>query len=121
MTDFERTIRVTKDSEASDQRDFVEFDRTARTDISGKETKQRQDEDDLATTKTTLDSKMEDLSTAQDLLDGALQVLEGLKPTCIDTGMSYADRVAKREEEITALKKALCILDTDSVEADCGG
>merc|ERR1719330_361394 len=104
-TDFERTIRVTEDSEASDHRDFVEFDRTARTDISGKETKKRQDE--------------EDLGTAQSLLDGALKVLEGLKPTCIDTGMSYADRVAKREEEIAALKKALCILDTESVEADC--
>lgn len=33
--------------------------------------------------------------------------------------MSYVDRVAKREEEIAALKRALCILDTESVEAEC--
>lgn len=38
---------------------------------------------------------------------------------CIDTGMSYEERVEKREEEIEALHKALCILDTDGVEAEC--
>jgi len=77
------------------------------------------DEEDLATTLTTIEQKMTDLQTAQDLLDAALKVIEGLKPTCIDTGMSYEDRVAKREEEITALKKALCILDPEDAEPQC--
>ena len=34
-------------------------------------------------------------------------------------GMSYAKRVEKREEEMSALKNALCILDTDNVESEC--
>lgn len=38
---------------------------------------------------------------------------------CIDTGMSYEERVQKREEEIAALKRALCILDGDKVEPEC--
>lgn len=59
------------------------------------------------------------MKTASKLLDSALKNIEELKPTCIDTGMSYADRVAKREEEIAALKKALCMLDADKVEPDC--
>merc|ERR1719188_572768 len=105
ITDFERTLRVTKAAEAKAHADFVLFDRASKADISGKEMKKELDE--------------QDLQTAMDLLDAALKKLEGLKPTCIDTGMSYEERVAKREEEIAALKKALCILDEDGVEPSC--
>jgi len=109
-SDFERTIRVTTDDEAQDLADFVKLDRSLRTDIGGKETKKKLDEEDLVTTKDAIKSNMDDLVTAQSLLDKQLKVLEGLKPTCIDTGMTYDERKAKREEEITALKKALTIL-----------
>jgi hypothetical protein len=34
--------------------------------------------------------------------------------------MSYEGRVQKREEEIDALKTALCQLDPEGVEAECG-
>jgi len=109
-SDFDRTIRVTTETEKQDHADFIELSRSLKVDIGGKETKKQLDEEDLATTKSTIESKMEDLKTAQSLLDGALKVLEGLKPTCIDTGMSYEERVAKREEEIKALEEALKIL-----------
>jgi len=117
--DFDRTARTTEASEAKAHADFVEFDRASKADISGKETKMALDEEDLETTRNKIDSKMSDLKTAQHLLDGALKAVEALKPTCIDTGMSYEERVQKREEEIEALKSAVCILDTDSVEPDC--
>lgn len=118
-SDFDRTIRHTTEAEAKAHADFVEFDRESRSDTSGKETKKKLDKEDLATTLTSIEQKMTDMQTAQDLLDSALKVIEGLKPTCIDTGMSYEDRVAKREEEIKALKKALCILDPEGVEEEC--
>jgi len=119
QTDFERTIRFTEAAEKQAAADFVKFDRVSRADISGKETKIQLDQEDLVTTKTSIQQKMDDLKTAMDLVDSALKVLENLKPTCIDTGMSYSERVAKREEEIAALKKALCILDPDNKEPDC--
>jgi len=118
-SDFDRTVRHTTEAEAKAHAAFVEFDRESRADISGKSTKKKLDEEDLATTLTTIEQKMDDLQTNQDLLDAALKVIEGLKPTCIDTGMSYEERVAKREEEIAALKKALCILDPEEVEEQC--
>ena len=62
---------------------------------------------------------MKDLQTNQDLVDTALEELEELKPMCIDTGMSYKERVEKREEEIEALKGALCQLDAEGVEPSC--
>jgi len=77
------------------------------------------DDQDLATTKTSIEEKSKDMKNNMDLVDKALQELEELKPVCIDTGMSYEERVEKREEEIAALKKALCQLDGEGVEADC--
>jgi len=112
-SDFDRTIRTTEASEKEAHEAFVKLDRALRSDISGKEEKVELDTEDLTTTRDTKTAKMTDLQEAQDLLDTALRTLEDLKPTCIDTGMSYADRVAKREEEIDALWKALCILAPD--------
>ena len=105
VSDFERTIKNTSSAEeAKEAAEFVEFDRTSKADIGGKETKTELDEQDLETTKTTIKEKMEDMQTNMDLVDKALEEL--------DTGMSYEERVEKREEEIAALKKALCILES---------
>jgi len=118
-SDFERTVSVTKEMEKTNAADFVLFDRTSKSDVGGKSTKHLLNTEDLATTEATLTQKMTDLKTAMDLLDGALKTLEDLKPMCTDSSMTYAERVAKREEEIEALKQALCILDTEGVEPDC--
>ena len=61
---------------------------------------------------------MDDLDKHQKMLDDVLKELEDLKPACVDTGMSYADRVQKRKDEIDALKKSLCELDPEKVEND---
>jgi len=118
-SDFDRTVRTVTASEQKAHEEFTKFDRTSKADIAGKTTKSDLDKEDLKTTDNTIESKMGDLKTAVDLLDGALERLEELKPTCVDSGMSYAKRVEKREEEMSALKNALCILDTDNVESEC--
>jgi len=120
-SDFDRTLRKTEEAEETAHRDFVDFDQAAQSSIAGKSTKKELDEQDLKTTKTSIKQKTDDMQTAVDLLDSALKELEELKPTCIDTGMSYSERVKKREEEMAALAKALCILDEDKVEKECQG
>jgi len=119
VSDFERTIKNTSSQEAQEAAEFIEFDRTSKADIGGKETKTELDEQDLKTTKTSIKEKMKDMQTNMDLVDKVLEELEDLKPVCIDTGMSYEERVEKREKEILALKTALCQLDPDKVEAEC--
>lgn len=119
VSDFERTIKNTSAEEAKESAEFIQFDRTSKADIGGKDTKKELDNQDLETTKTTIKEKMKDMQSNMDLCDKALEELEELKPVCIDTGMSYEERVEKREEEIEALKKSLCILDTEQVEAEC--
>jgi len=119
VSDFERTIRVVTEAEQESNREFVEFERTTKSSIMSKETGKSQAELDLKETDQKIAEGMDNLDMHQKMLDDALKELEDLKPACVDTGMSYADRVAKREEEIDALKKAMCELDGEGVEADC--
>lgn len=119
MSDFERTIRTTEASEEAALREHVEFDRASKTDISGKSTQNKLELEELGVTVNALAQKMADLQTAVDLTGLALARLEDLKPTCVDLTMPYEIRVQKREEEVVALKRAVCILDPDRVEADC--
>jgi len=119
VSDFERTIRVVTEAEQESHRSFVEFERTTKSSIMSKETSKSQAELDLKETNQKITEGMDNLDMHQKMLDDSLKELEDLKPACVDTGMSYADRVAKREEEIDALKKAMCELDGEGVEADC--
>jgi len=119
ISDFERTIKVTTKAEKASHREFVEFERTSKTSIASKETGKSQAESDLKSTDAKLAESMDDLEKHQDMLDDVLKELEDLKPACVDTGMSYADRVQKRKDEIDALKKALCELDAEKVEDAC--
>mmetsp|Transcript_1881 Transcript_1881/g.4103 ORF Transcript_1881/g.4103 Transcript_1881/m.4103 type:complete len:707 (-) Transcript_1881:83-2203(-) len=118
-TDFERTIKNTMSEEKKAAADFVLFDRSSKADVGGKSTKIDLDEADLGTTNTKIEQKLSDLESAQDLLDKALQEIEALKPMCTDTTMPYEQRVQLREAEMDALKRALCILDTEGIEPEC--
>jgi hypothetical protein len=118
-SDFERSVKQTTDAEDESHRSFVSFDRESKGSISTKETAKLQAESDLKETKIEIKETMANLEESQKLLDDAVKAIEELKPTCIDTGMSYEERVAKREEEIEALKTALCQLDVEGVEETC--
>merc|ERR1719291_1456311 len=118
-SDFEHTIETVGAAEKKAAADFVEFDRKNKVASQGAETKRELDEEDLATTRSKLKQKKADLQDNQDLLEQAEAELEELRPTCIDTGMSYEERVQKREAEIKALKNAMCMLDAENVEPEC--
>ena len=44
-------------------------------------------------------------------LNNELEELEKLKPVCVESGATHAERTARREQEIEALKEALKILE----------
>merc|ERR1719456_918200 len=118
-SDFERTIKTTKAQEYEAARSYAKFDTTTKASISSKEASKGMKEADKTTTEGEITQGMADLKEHMTLLDDSMKQLEELNPQCIDTGMSYADRVAKREEEIEALKTALCQLDAQGVDPDC--
>merc|ERR1719230_435842 len=106
-SDFERTIKTVKAEEYEAARSFAEFDTTTKSSISAKETSKGMKEADLTNTNAAITQGMADLKEHMTLLDDSMKQLEELNPQCIDTGMSYEERVQKREDEIDALKKAL--------------
>jgi len=119
VSDFQRTSKTTQAQEETDQSQFILFKRTSTADIGGKETKRGLVVEDLETTRATIQTKMMELQTNMNLLDAALTALSNLHKLCVDTSMLYADRVKNREEEVAALKVALCVLDPLQVETAC--
>jgi len=109
-SDFARLEADTTAAEAQSQQQHDTFMTASKVDKTEKQTQQehleakKQDEDQA------LVQKKEDLQTTQNLLDSANAEFDKLKPACIETGVSYEERVAKREEEIESLNEALKIL-----------
>jgi len=110
-SEFERIVVQTENAEAAAHADFVKFDRTAKADLASKDTKTKLDNLDLKNTKNSIQKTLTDLKTQMSLVDNNLKMIKSLRPVCLDGGgMNYKERVAKRNEEVAALKKALTIL-----------
>merc|ERR1719473_2048217 len=65
--------------------------------------------------KVSLDNYKENKATTSEELDAVLMYLDKLKPQCESKVMSYAERKAKREQEIEGLKEALTILSGEAL------
>jgi hypothetical protein len=122
QSDFERTISETTAAEQAAHRDYVKFDIETKASLSSKNRGLEQTENDHKMTCADLVSALNDLQENQKLLDQSIETLETLRPACIDTGMSWDEKVARRTAEIDALKNAVCVLDEEDGEiAECNG
>jgi len=109
-SDFQRTIDETRKDEKEAEKDHLDFMTEsgmslAEKTIASKEKTKLKDEAD-----SNFNDAEDEMASQTKILVASIEELLELKKACVDTGMSYADRVALREEEIAALKKALCIL-----------
>merc|ERR1740124_1437646 len=114
-SDFARLEADTKAAEASAQKEYDEFMTDSQVDKAEKatsiehKTAKKQDEEQALT------SNRSDLEGTQKELDAALAYFDKLKPSCVDAGVSYEDRVARRKEEIESLQEALKILNGEDI------
>merc|ERR1740121_2059593 len=114
-SDFARLEADTKAAEASAQKEYDSFMTDSKVDKAAKAqdiehmTTKKQDETQALTTKS------EDLEGTQKELDAALAYFDKLKPSCVDAGVSYDDRVARRKEEVESLQEALRILNGEEL------
>jgi len=114
-SDFARLEADTKAAEASAQKEYDTFMTDSKVDKESKETDiehktaKKQDESQALTTK------KGDLERTQKELDAALAYFDKLKPSCVDAGVSYEDRVQRRKEEIESLQEALRILNGEDI------
>jgi predicted TIM-barrel fold metal-dependent hydrolase len=115
QSDFARLEAETSASEAQAEKEYDTFmsdsavDKAQKSkDIEHKTMKKQNEEQELQ-------EKKGDLEGTQKELDAALAYFDKLKPSCIDSGVSYEDRVARRQEEIESLQEALRILNGEDI------
>ena len=109
-SDFERTISATQKAEAKAEKDFLEFMTETGKSLAVKTTAEEQKTTQKDDAEEQLETASKSLQSESEILQTSIKELLELKPVCVDTGMSYEERVARREDEIQALNKALCIL-----------
>jgi len=110
-SDFEGTISATKDEEKAAADEFKTFKSDTEGDLDQKKGSVDTKQGELKTAKADLVGYKDDLKNHGDLKKEALDELAKLKPACVGTGMDYAERVARREQEIESLKNAYLIFD----------
>jgi hypothetical protein len=123
-SDFERTVKVTDKAEKDAAKEFLEFETESKSSLAVKKNTKSAKETQLTETNVALADDMQSFTSAQALLDKAVQELLDLEPACFPKAEPYEQRVAKREQEIASLKEALCTLDkqgpVQTEAGDCG-
>jgi len=110
LSDFQRLEASTTQAEVSAEDEFSVFSGDSAVDKAEKskqvemKTHSRQEtQSDAATVKS-------DLQSSQTQLNAAMDYYMKLKPSCVDAGLNYEERVSQRKEEIESLQEALKIL-----------
>jgi len=114
-SDFARLDVVTTASEIQAAAAFKKFVNEAEEDKAVAEAEVDHKRDKLETTKQVLSSTKNDLEQTQAQLDAAEKYFEKLKPSCVDSGISWNERIKRREEEMQSLKEAYQILTGEEV------
>jgi len=110
-SDFARLFADTKASEDAAASEYASFMKDATASKKAKhdlefKTSLEKDQAEFEKSQTT-----KDLESTQEELDRARDYQQYLKPVCLEVHVSYEERVARRKEEIDALKEAYEILD----------
>merc|ERR1719271_2057606 len=98
LSDFARLESTTSTDEASEQDDYDKFMFESKKDLALKENEIGHKTEKRTAKETALQSTKVELTTTQEQLDKAMAYYEKLKPTCVDSGITYEERVKRREE-----------------------
>lgn len=109
-SDFARLEQDTQASELAATAEYDKFMEDSAIDKAAKEKDIQFWTGEEQNKQIQLTDKQVALEDAQKILDQALQEFEALKPACLGDGMSYEERVQRREDELQALNQAYQIL-----------
>merc|ERR1719473_1922704 len=115
QSDFARLESETTSAEATATREYDEFMADSASDKATKEKDGKDKKSTMSSKEYELSGTKKDLEGVQDELDAAMAYYEKLKPSCVDAGETYEERVARRKQEIESLKEALKILNGQSI------
>merc|ERR1719252_490008 len=110
QSDFVRLETETTSAEDKAAKAFTQFSRDSSKDKAVKEMDLKHKTSSKQEKESELANAKKDLKGTQEELDAALAYFEKLKPSCVDAGQSYEERVAERKAEIESLQDAMKIL-----------
>merc|ERR1719159_2226107 len=111
QSDFVRLETETTSAEDNSAKAYTTLMRESSKDKAVKTTDQKHKLNTKTEKEGDLEAAKKDLAGNQEELDAALAYFEKLKPSCVEAGESYEERVARRKEEIESLTDALKILE----------
>merc|ERR1719291_1259297 len=110
LTDFSRLEAETASSEAAELAEYKKYMHESELDKALKENEIKHKSARIEAQTSALHEAEEHLQLNQERLDAAVAYYEKLKPECVDSGITYEQRVKNREAEIQSLEEALRIL-----------
>jgi len=117
QSDFARLESDTNAREVTANQDYQRF----MTDSAVSKAQLEKDIEHYTTQKqnseNTLVDKRNDLASEERNLAAANEYYESLKPSCVDSGMTFEEREQRRQEEIESLQEALRILNGEDIAA----
>jgi septation ring formation regulator EzrA len=113
-SDFARLETETTEAENTAAAAYEKFMNESNEDVAVKETEIEHKSNKKDTCADTIRDLKKNLELTQTELDKALEYYDKLKAECVDTQLSYEERVRMREEEIQSLQEALKVLAGES-------
>jgi len=110
LSDFARLETETQEAENSAASTYETFMNESNEDVAVKETEIEHKSNKKDTCTETIAGLNKTLKLTQTELDKALDYYDKLNAECVDTKVSYEERVQMREEEIQSLQEALKVL-----------
>merc|ERR1719386_466070 len=110
LSDFARLETETQEAENSAEAAYEQFMNESNEDVAVKETEIEHKSNKKDTCSDDIRELNKNLKLTQSELDKALDYYDKLKAECVDTKLSYEERVQMREEEIVSLQEALKVL-----------
>merc|ERR1719375_2831273 len=112
-SDFARLIAETEASETEAAGEYTTLSNENAEDRAVKEMDTKNKAAEKTRKESALTNTKKDLASTQAELVAAMEYFEKLKPSCVEQGVSYEERVSKRKEEIESLQEAMKILTTE--------
>jgi len=115
LSDFANLKTDTEASEAVSAKEYADFMTESSRNTAVKQKALEMAKADKTAAEEKLRDDTKDMKLTQDKLLAAERYYEKLEPQCVDKGMTFEERTAARQEEITSLKEALKILSSEDI------